>query len=120
MKSHVALAVFCTFAASAVAAEENYALVKCNGGQSTFSAEFRSDVGAVRRFALRVAGVELSGNVKGFSPLEGVSEVRTTPRLEVHYKTGSLVGFGALSGECREKLKRAASSLRITLASSDG
>ncbi len=103
-----------------VSAEVIYNLSRCVANEDTASLAFEGGGRRVRRIHLGPRGIELSGDIKGFSPLSMVREIQLQPKLRVSYVGGQVAEFGKLTNECAKKVLSAAKALSLTTRSSDG
>jgi hypothetical protein len=112
---HAVLSLTIVASLTTAIARAEYQLTSCNSGQGVVHLKFVAETGALRRITLGPKGVELSGDVKGVSRLDGVKELRVTATRELIYapKNGPEVKFGRLTEECLTALKRIAEGLGI-------
>jgi hypothetical protein len=102
-------------------AEPNYYLERCKAhGDDRIGLSFVGSGGRVRRLHMHSNGIELSGDVKGSVNLRSVKELRLEPKLTIEYFSGKSTEFGALTVQCRERIRRVAKRLSVPVRDTDG
>ena len=98
---------------STTVAHAEYQLANCSSRQREVHLKFVAETGALRRISLGPKGVELSGDIKGASRLDGVKELRVTAARVLIYapKNGAEVRFGRLTEDCLTIVRGVAESL---------
>lgn len=110
---HVLLSAAAIASLTTTSAHGEYRLATCSAGERQVHLKFVAETGALRRITLGPKGVELGGDIKGASRLDGVRELRVAPGRVLIYapKNGPEVKFGRLTDDCLTIVRSVAESL---------